>query len=266
MRPGASDDGPVTVRWVWAFVDLPAPGFEDGLAFWAAVARSTPSPRRGEHDQFTTLQPERGGAWVKVQRVGGAGGVHVDLDVDVPLPLARDQAVSLGACVVAELDDVVVCRSPGGLVFCLTRWEAEQTTRGQVRDEDSLVDQVCLDVPAAAWDVEVAFWSALTGWERTGRGCGCSGDDGSDAESEFGRLAWPEGLPVRFLLQHLDDQDGPVRAHLDLAAADREREVDRHVGLGATRAQDGRGWTVMSDPVGTVYCVTDRHPARARRT
>ncbi len=236
------------------------------------MTRSTPSPRRGEHDQFSTLLPERGDPWVKVQRVGGAGGVHVDLDVDVPLPQARGHAVSIGATVEAELDDVVVCRSPGGLVFCLTRWDAEQTARGQARDEGSLLDQVCLDVPAGRWDVEVAFWSALTGWDRTGRGCGCSGDDGSagsggsGGENEFGRLAWPEGLPVRFLLQHLDEADGSVRAHVDLSAADPHAEVARHLALGATRVLDGRGWVVLRDPSGGAYCVTDRHPARERQT
>ena len=251
------------MRWVWAFLDRGPDGFDESVGFWAAVTRSTPSARRGEHDEFLTLLPAEGAPWVKVQRVGGAGGTHVDLDVDVPLPQARDHAVSLGAEVVDELDDVVVCRSPGGYVFCLTRWDADETGSGQVRDgAASLLDQICLDIPAAAWDTEVAFWSALTGWERTGRGCGCPGDD----SEEFGRLGWPVGLPVRFLLQHLGDPDGPVRAHVDLSAADPEAEIARHVGLGATRLEDGRGWTVMRDPVGVVYCVTGRHPDRDRQT
>ena len=264
-------DGPLTVRWVWAFLDLPPAAFEPGTAFWSAVTRSTPSPRRGEQQQFLTLLPERGAPWVKVQRVGGAGGVHVDLDVAERLPQARDPATALGAGVVDELDDVVVCRSPGGFVFCLTRHDEQATGSGQVREgQPSLLDQVCLDIPAAAWDEEVRFWSALTGWERTGRGCGCSGGGADQGHlpgaGEFGRLAWPPGLPVRFLLQHLDEPDGPVRAHVDLASADPEAEIARHVGLGATRGVPGRGWTVMHDPTGAVYCVTDRHPERERRT
>jgi len=253
----------MTVRWVWAFLDRGQDGFERATRFWAEVTRSTPSAPRGEHDQFLTLLPSDGAPWVKVQRVGGSGGTHVDLDVDVPLPQARDHAVSLGAEVVDELDDVVVCRSPGGYVFCLTRWDTGETGTGQVREgAESLLDQVCLDLPAARWDAEVAFWSELTGWERTGRGCGCSGGD----TDEFGRLAWPDGLPVRFLLQHLDEQDGRVRAHVDLSAVDREREVARHVGLGATRVRDGRGWVVLRDPSGGTYCVTDRHPGRERQS
>ena len=247
----------MTVRWVWAFLDRGQDGFERAVDFWAAVTRSTPSAPRGERGQFLTLLPSEGAPWVKVQRVGGPGGTHVDLDVDVPLPQARDHAVSLGAEVVDELDDVVVCRSPGGHLFCLTRWDDAETGAGQVRDgAASLLDQVCLDIPAGAWDTEVAFWAALTGWDR----------DDEDEHDEFERLAWPEGVPVRFLLQRLDDPDGPVRAHVDLSAADRESEIARHVDLGATRLEDGRGWTVLRDPVGVVYCVTDRHPDRARQT
>lgn len=53
------------------------------------------------------------------------------------------------------------------------------------------------------------------------------------------------------------------RLHLDFAAADPEAEVDRLVGLGATRVADldeyGYTWTVMADPEGNEFCV-----ARAR--
>ncbi|MFC3687879.1 VOC family protein [Aquipuribacter hungaricus] len=74
------------------------------------------------------------------------------------------------------------------------------------------------------------------------------------------RLVAPPRLPPRVLLQRLDAVDGPVRAHPDLSSLDREAEVARHVALGARRGADGRGWTVMTDPGGLVYCVTDRRP------
>lgn len=49
------------------------------------------------------------------------------------------------------------------------------------------------------------------------------------------------------------------RMHLDLAAPDREAEVVRLVGLGATRVADmnewGYEWTVMQDPEGNEFCV-----------
>ncbi|GAB4069864.1 hypothetical protein GCM10028777_33220 [Angustibacter speluncae] len=258
----------VTVRWLWAFVDAPGETFDADVAFWQGVTRTSLSPRRGPQGQFVTLLPEHGAAWVKAQRLDdGPPRVHLDLDVVEPLPVARDRAVALGARVLDELDDVVVCASPGGLVFCLTRWHPDETGAGQVREgAASLVDQVCLDIPSARYDAEVAFWRGLTGWTLR--------DDPTDEvdrghlplAGEFEHLDPPRGLPVQLLLQRLDDEDGPVRAHLDLCAVDPPAEVERHLGLGAEHVVRGRGWTVLRDPAGALYCVTDRHPDDARRT
>jgi predicted enzyme related to lactoylglutathione lyase len=49
------------------------------------------------------------------------------------------------------------------------------------------------------------------------------------------------------------------RLHLDLNPDDRDREVARLEGLGATRADVGQGpdvtWVVMRDPEGNEFCV-----------
>jgi hypothetical protein len=49
------------------------------------------------------------------------------------------------------------------------------------------------------------------------------------------------------------------RMHVDLSAPDREAEVARLVGLGATRVADmdewGYQWTVLQDPEGNEFCV-----------
>lgn len=244
----------VRVRWVWFFLDLPREGFEGAVDFWRGVTRSGLSAWRGDGDDFATLLPESGDPWLKVQRVGGAGGVHFDLDVDDP-GAGRDAAVAAGATVVhEELDEhgleLVVCRSPGGLPFCLTRWAGSPTSGELVREgQESLVDQVCLDIPPSRYAAEVGFWSELTGLPV------------SDAGSpEFDRLEPGGAVPVRFLLQRLDSDEPVVGAHLDLACADTEQEVARHVGLGAERLRDGDEWVVMRDPVGREYCCTTRHP------
>lgn len=241
----------MTVRWVWMFLDLPERDFDTALAFWREVTRSDVSPWRGQYREFATLLPAEGDPWLKVQRVGGSGGIHLDLDVDEPLPKAAERAVALGAAVVGDLDDVIVCRSPGGFVFCLTVWSPEHSARGQARAAaESLVDQVCLDMPSSRYAAELAFWSRLTGWEV----------DDPNPDDEFARLAWVDGMPVRFLLQRLDEDEGPVRGHADLSAVDRAVEVERHRGLGAREEGPGDGWTVMVGPAGHRYCVTDRNP------
>lgn len=247
------------VRWTWVFLDLPDGDADEAVPFWLAVTRATLSPWRGDRSEFATLLPADGDPWLKVQRVGGPGGVHVDLDLDLDVEVDRDEppaeaarrAVGLGAEVVRELDDVVVCRSPGGLLFCLAPAGREGAPARQARDgAPSLLDQVCLDIPGGAYDREVAFWSGLTGWRV---------DPGETVE-KFERLAAPPGTPVRWLLQRLDDPHGPVRAHVDLSSLDRPAEVARHVALGALEAGEGRGWTVMTDPTGRRYCITDRQP------
>jgi hypothetical protein len=49
------------------------------------------------------------------------------------------------------------------------------------------------------------------------------------------------------------------RMHVDMVAADRQAEVSRLVGLGATHLADkeewGHAWTVLQDPEGNEFCV-----------
>ena len=70
-----------------------------------------------------------------------------------------------------------------------------------------------------------------------------------------------EPLALGLLLQRLDEPDGTVRAHLDVGTPDRGAEVERHVALGARVLATEEFWTVLADPAGLAYCVTDRDPA-----
>jgi hypothetical protein len=88
--------------------------------------------------------------------------------------------------------------------------------------------QLFLDTPAAELEPVVAFWSAVTGWVPSDR----RGEDG-----------------------------GPVRAHPDLASADRAADTARHLALGASLVGVNDFWTVLTAPGGQVYCLTDRDPA-----
>ena len=243
----------IDVRWVWAFLDTPREHAPRSWDFWAQVTRSRLSPRRGEDGEFATLLPEEADPWVKVQAVVDGGGVHLDLDVPDPRA-AAGVATGLGAVEVATIDtSVVVMRTPAGQLFCLTTADGAPT---QVREgEPDLLDQVCLDLPESAYAAEVAFWSALTGWPAA---AGSSG--------QFTALTRPHGIPVRFLLQRLDAPDGPVRAHVDLACRDRAATRAEHERLGARVLAEHPWWSVLTDPVGRTYCLTDRDPLTSMLT
>ena len=236
------------VRWGWILLDTPRADAERSWAFWSEATRMPVVDRRGERAEFATLAAASGGSWVKLQAVeDGPGGVHLDLDVD-DVHAAAAHAESLGAERVGTIDDdVVILRSPGGFVHCLTTWRGEAGAHRA--GLTSVLDQVCLDVPRAAWDAEAAYWPALTGWEYA-----------DSAMPQFAFLRRPPEVQVRVLLQRLDEPDGRVRAHVDLACADRRAEVARHVAAGATVSAEHDHWTVLADPVGRPYCLTDRSP------
>jgi len=248
----------VAIKWIWIFLDTVEGDAGPSWEFWRQVTRSTLSPTRGDRGEFATFLPERGDPWIKVQAVETGGGVHLDLEVDDPRA-AADEAKRLGAKelgVIAANDrheTVVIMSSPGGQVFCFVTHPAVPAR--QVRDDQAdIVDQVCLDLPDLSYAVDAVFWHEMTGW-----------DLGHGEHREFSFLRRPDDLPVRLLLQRLDDRTGPAAAHVDIACTDRAVTRARHEELGATFVAEGRGWTVMADPVGRPYCLTDRDPATGTR-
>ena len=238
--------------WVSAFLDFAPDDFDRGVEFWQGVTGYELSERRGVDGAFATLVPPDGDDYLRMQRLGdGEGRVHLDLHVESPT-IAAEAAIELGAQVLVRHEHgYVVLRSPGGLVFCFVRHHASRrpAPAAWADGSRSCVDQVCLDLPPEHHAAEVAFWQVLTGWELD-----------PSAAPEFSRLRPPDDQPLRWLLQRLDRPGGPVTAHLDLAADDREAEAARHVALGATIVRVHEHWTVLTGPVGTTYCITGRKP------
>jgi hypothetical protein len=93
------------------------------------------------------------------------------------------------------------------------------------------------------------FWARVTGWELRR----------STLRWEFAYLVRPDWCPLRLLLQRRRDE-GPARAHLDLASSDVASAVDHHVRQGASVEAVFEHWTVLSDPAGSPYCITARDP------
>jgi catechol 2,3-dioxygenase-like lactoylglutathione lyase family enzyme len=68
-----------------------------------------------------------------------------------------------------------------------------------------------------------------------------------------------EGAP-NVCLQRVDEPNaGKNRVHIDFRSSEREAEVKRLVGLGATEVAEhtvpGLTWTVLQDPAGNEFCV-----------
>ena len=114
----------------------------------------------------------------------------------------------------------------------------------------------CVVVDCADHERLAAFWCEVLGYVVVYR------PDGEDWV-EIG----PPGQPPRsarptLLFQAVPDPTpGKNRLHLDVNATDRDQdaELERLLGLGATRADVGQtgeeGWHVLADPEGNEFCL-----------
>jgi hypothetical protein len=241
----------MTISWVTAMLDSPPETARASEEFWLAVTGTRLSARRGPRDEFATLVPAEGDPFLKVQQVTQSvpGALHLDVHTGDVRGLA-DRVDELGGSTSHHVLGYVICGSPGGLTFCLVGHPGRRRPPPQDWPGGrSIVDQVCLDIPPRHYEQECAFWAALTGWEP-----------GSAGGREFRRLVRPEGIPLAFLLQRLDDEQQTVTAHLDLACDDRDAETSRQQALGAEQVRSTDGFTVMRDPAGRLYCNTGRAP------
>jgi hypothetical protein len=243
----------MTVRWMTAFLDFPAASIEQECSFWQGVTGYTLSPPRGPLGEFATLEPPEGDAYLRVQRVERDGpGCHLDLHVDDVEAAAR-RAGALGAGTTQARPNFAVMSSPAGFPFCLVGadGEFERPPPGVwLEGHRSLVDQLCLDIPPAAFFAEANFWEGLTAWERR-----------AGSRPEFEYLIRPAEIPLRILLQRLDQggEGETCRAHLDVACDNVPAERSRHERMGAEVVAEP-SWTTLRDPAGLAYCITRRDP------
>jgi len=101
-----------------------------------------------------------------------------------------------------------------------------------------------------------AFWSAVLGYRELSR---------EDGAIEIGPEAGFGGAAPTLVFGPVDKPSpGKLRWHVDVNATDRdqEAELERLLGLGATRADVGQtgdeGWHVLADPEGNVFCLLER--------
>jgi predicted enzyme related to lactoylglutathione lyase len=119
----------------------------------------------------------------------------------------------------------------------------------------SLAGAIGVTLDAEDPETAAAFWRAALGY-RLAR-----------TREPYVILVPPEGEEgPPLLIQRVDEvTPGKARVHLDLRVADAAAEVERLIGLGAreegvvdeTDLGGGR-WTVLTDPIGTHFCVVQR--------
>ncbi|MCW2781019.1 MAG: hypothetical protein JWR35_1468 [Marmoricola sp.] len=250
MRRKARTVGEMEIPWVTAFLDFPASVHGAGVEFWTAATGQTLSAPRGPNDEVATLVPVEGDDYLRVQRIqDGPARIHLDLHTAAGVAVGRF-AENLGARLIASTDYSTYL-SPGGLPFCVVGTpNSVQTPPVRWGRHTSLVDQVCIDIPDELFESETEFWAELLGFKVKP----------SWSHHEFASLVGPDVHQLRLLMQRLEDDEGPVRAHLDLATDDRPAEVARLARLGAETVRRTSHWTTMRDPAGMEFCVTDRDP------
>lgn len=89
---------------------------------------------------------------------------------------------------------------------------------------------------------------------------------GTEVESSAEGFTWLKALPgaPRIALQEVGSPtEGTRRLHLDFAADDVAVEVERALGLGASRVADHAigsfRWVVLADPDGNEFCIAPGH-------
>ncbi len=92
-------------------------------------------------------------------------------------------------------------------------------------------------------------------------------NDPNAADHDECMIISPDGSSRVLFITVPEEKTVKNRIHFDLRPTDvsREEEVDRVVGLGATRIADfvrpdGTGWIVLADPEGNEFCILTGQP------
>jgi hypothetical protein len=243
------------VSWLHAVIDVPADLLAPEADYWAAATGWPTGRPWSRHPELRSFEPPAGTSYLHLQEIDGAPRVHLDLETEDTDETVR-RALALGARPVADHEQWRTLRSPGGLPFCVLRareHEAPAPVTWPGGHRTRLV-QVCVDSPRSAHEREVAFWRQLL----AGRWVA------SDSPEFAGKWHDDEGSPLQLLFQRLDEEDGAVRAHLDLGTDDLAADARRLIDLGATDIGPGRGWYALRDPAGLAFCTTGNSPEQMR--
>ena len=107
----------------------------------------------------------------------------------------------------------------------------------------SRIGLVLIDHREEDWEQGLAFWAGVQGITPV---------DDSEGSSEYRSL----GTIGSVALESQRTGPGtPPRVHLDIESDDVPAEVARVLALGATVLEERKGYTILRDPAGMVFCV-----------
>ena len=214
------------VLWLSAFLDLAADEHEAGPRAVGAADRlpAVRDPRRRRRVRRpwcrrTATTSSASSGWARA-----SSRVHLDVHVADPWAAAED-AVRLGAAVVADERDYLTLASPGGFTFCVVPHPARRRAARRPTGPTA-------PGPGSTRSASTSRRRRTTRSSRSGRTLTGWEARPPRPDVEFARLTPPAGQPLNLLLQRLDEDEPAVRAHLDWCATDRDAEVDRHVAAG----------------------------------
>jgi predicted enzyme related to lactoylglutathione lyase len=187
----------------------------------------------------------------------------IHLDVNVPdFEAERERLLGLGAKLVETKSHMIgdlsetwtVMRDPEGNGFCL---QSPPTT------EARRIGNVTF---SCAEPIELGkFWAAALGWSDEPIDEGFikqlldAGMDERERESFYVTRETPTSRPRLLFQRREKSRPASYPIHLDFRADDRETEIERLTGLGATieetKSDEERTWTVMRDPESNPFCV-----------
>ncbi len=110
----------------------------------------------------------------------------------------------------------------------------------------------CVNVDCNDPSLVASFWEQALGWRRTV-------DQPHEIVLEPPAGSPEDGIsPDLLFLRVPETKTVKNRLHIDVRPSDQAAEVQRLIGLGATRADVGQGdarWVVLADPEGNEFCV-----------
>jgi predicted enzyme related to lactoylglutathione lyase len=228
--------------------------------FWAQVLDGYTAARSGESWLASGEGPE-----LFFNRMNKSPTIELPIHVDVNVPdreAELQRLLGLGAKLVetkshtiGELSETwTVMRDPEGNGFCI-----QSPPRVQQRYLGNVTFSCAEPIPLGR------FWAAALGWPEEPIDPSFvqqlldAGMDERERESYYVTRETPTSRPRLLFQRREKSRPESYPIHLDFRAEDREAEIERLAGEGAstveTKTDAQRTWTVMRDPEGNPFCV-----------